>query len=188
MIDHDVQMTNRSLRLLAVAAAAFALLVPATALAAPAGIALDRGVVQSVDPGHIVLRSLDGSTASFDVVPSTRVRVNGHAAAIGQIAPGYVADVIANRRHRAILIRAFGKPVTTVTTDRGIVAGRTKASLSLALDSGGSVTIPLDAGTRVRSGGSFRKRSALRPGTVVSVTHAAGGPALVITIVKRAGA
>ena len=78
-------MTIRPVRLLAVAAAVVALVAPAVGTAANIGLTTDRGVVQSVGPGQIVLRSLDGSIVSFAVSSRTRVKVNGVRAALRDI-------------------------------------------------------------------------------------------------------
>jgi hypothetical protein len=180
-------MTIRPIRLLAAIVAVLALAVPGTALAATKAVGADRGVVQSVDATHIVLRPLDGSTVTFDITPRTRVRLNGRNAPVAALGPGLVAEVTADRKHRAIVIRAFGTPAVAQAIDRGTVTGVTRTSVTIAVDGGGSVTVPLDGKTKVRGAGSLGRRKAIRPGAVVAVTHLPGGPALVVTIVKRTG-
>ena len=58
-------MTLRLLRLLTVAAALLTFVVPAAGIAATGDRTTDRGVVQSVGSGQIVLRSLDGPGNRF---------------------------------------------------------------------------------------------------------------------------
>ena len=65
------------LRVLAVGAALATLALPAAAVAASHGRVVSRGVVQSIDPTHLVLRTLDGSVVNFDLTLGTDVRING---------------------------------------------------------------------------------------------------------------
>ena len=110
-------MTIRVFRLLTVTGLLLALVIPAAAIAGSTAKPVDRGVVQSVGAKQIVLTALDGSVLSFTLTPITRVRVNGAAATIDAIEPGFVATVVHDRRARAALIQAFGTPTTS--TDRG---------------------------------------------------------------------
>ena len=179
-------MLNRSFRLLVVAVALVALALPAASLAATSARITDRGVVQSVDAGHIVLRALDGEALTFSIVPQTVVRLNGVPAAIADVQPGFVARVVHDARAHALVIAAFGAPVTT--TDRGVVTTIARTSITLRLASGGSVTFALDAGTRFKFHGTPSGRQPAKPGAQVAVTHMAGGSATVVNVLKRAGA
>jgi hypothetical protein len=176
-------MRIRPLRLLLVCVTALALAAPASGLAARTA-ALDRGVVQSVDSSQIVLRALDGSTVSFDVLPATRVRVNGAKASLADIAPGAVADVTADRKGHALLVRAFSAPPPP-TQDRGVVTQVAKSSLTYTGADGNAHTLTLDANTRVRVAGAPAKRNVLRPGVTVSVTSAGDGTVLVVNVLNR---
>ena len=73
----DAHMTLRLFRPFAITIAVLALALPAVGGAATADLTTDRGVVQSVGAGQIVLRALDGSAESFTVSPVTRVKLNG---------------------------------------------------------------------------------------------------------------
>ena len=75
------------LRVLAVAAALAALALPAAAVAASHAGVVSRGVVQSIDPTHLVLRTLDGSVVTFDLTVGTGVRINGGPGTASDIAP-----------------------------------------------------------------------------------------------------
>jgi hypothetical protein len=188
MIDEDVHMKIGPLRLLTALAVVLALALPAGGLAAPGRATVDRGVVQSVNEGQIVLRTLDGGSLSFQVVPRTLVRLNGRPATITDIGPGFVAEVTSNGKRRAVLVRAFGtgSPVATIT-DRGVVSAIAKTSITLITDAG-TRTIALDRSTRFQVRGLVAGPRAVRPGVLVVVTHAADAPALVVNVLKRAGA
>src|SRR5262245_45288503 len=130
MIEEDAAMRIGSLRLLTICAAALALAVPAALSARNAQA--ERGVVQSVNANQIILRALDGSTVSFRLLPSTRVRVNGAKASATDVTPGAVAEVMTDRKGRATLIRAFSPQTSapSTVTETGVVTQATKSSLS----------------------------------------------------------
>ena len=175
------------LRLLTAVAAVLALALPAAGLAAPGRVGVDRGVVQSVNAGQIVLRTLDGGSLSFQVVPRTRVRLNGRRAAITDVGPGFVAEVAADgggralhmpegisswEGGRALLVRAFGTSSTATTiNDKGVVSAVTRTAITLTTDAGAR-TIALDRSTRFRVLGLPAGLHAVRPGVIVVVTHA----------------
>ena len=179
-------MLIRPLRLLVVAVALVALALPAASLAASSERSTDRGVVQSVDAGQIVLRALDGEVLAFSIVPRTVVRLNGAPAAIADVQPGFVARVVHDARAHALVIAAFGAPVTT--TDRGVVTSISRTAITLRVAGGGSLALALDAGTRFKFHGTPAGRQQARPGAQVAVTHAAAAPATVVNVLKRAGA
>jgi hypothetical protein len=187
MIDDDAFMRIHPFRLLTALAVVVALALPAAGLAASAGVKVDRGVVQSVNASQIVLRTLDGGSMSFQVVPRTRVKLNGRPATITDIGPGSVAEVTADGRGRAVVIRAFGTAGTATITDRGLVTVVSRTALMLTTDSG-TRTIALDGNTRFRVAGIPGGRQAVRPGALVAVTHAPDSPALVVNVLKRPGA
>ena len=179
-------MMTRPLRLLIVAAALVALVLPAASLAGPRERGADRGVVQSVSSTEIVLRALDGAVITYSIVPRTVVRLNGSRAAIANVHPGFVARVVHDAHAHALAIEAFGASATTV--DRGIVTAISRNAITLRVASGGSVTLALDAGTRFKFHGAPARRAVARPGAQVAVTHPADAPATVVNVLKRAGA
>jgi hypothetical protein len=190
MIGDDAVMRIRPFRLLIVAAAALALVLPAAGVAGPRGTTVDRGVIQSIDASHITLRALDGSTVTLDLFPGTRVKLNGKRASLADIGPGLVAEVTADRKGRALQIRAFGTSpaAAATTTERGIVTSVTKRSISFTALDGGTRTVTIDRLTRFRLLGRPAGARVVRPGAVVAVTHAGDGPALVVNVLKRARA
>jgi hypothetical protein len=170
-------------RRLLVVALALALLAPTAAGAAGADLARDRGVVQSVDAGQIVLRALDGSVTAFPLGPGTRVFLNGVRVTLAELRPGLVATVVHDGAEPAVAVRATGK---TVVTDRGTVVALTSSSITLATSSGESVTVGLGPSTRFRFRGAPVRRAAARPGAVVAVKHPPGGTATRVNVLKRA--
>jgi hypothetical protein len=186
MTRDDVHMTLRPLRLLTVAIAVLALALPAAGMSAVGDVTTDRGVVQSVGSGQIVLAALDGSVVSFAVSPTTRVKLNGVRVSLAEIRPGFVATVTHKGTAPAILIRAFGQPAKV--TDRGIVTALTRSAITLRTSGGATVSVSLDPSTRFRFLGLPAKRFLARPGALVAVTHTVDAPAKVVNVLKRAGA
>ena len=175
-------MSLRRFRLLLLGAAIVVFLVPAAALAAAAGRTNERGIVQSIDAEHLELRALDGTVVSFAVSPSTRVTLNGRKAPLDRIQPGYVAIVSHRGDRRAVLIRAFGKPV--VVTRRGVVASLSRRAITVDSDAG-PVTIPLNGRTVFRFRGRPGRPAFARPGALVVVKYVDGSPAKIVNVLKR---
>ena len=176
----------RPLRLLTVLLTLMALALPATGLAA--GVAKsERGVVQSVDAGQIVLRALDGSVDTFIVSPTTPVRLNGARTSIADVRPGFVARVVYDRKNHAVLIEAFGAVGAPATTDRGVVIALTRTTVTVRT-AGATVTFALDAATRFKFHGAPARRQVVKVGAQIAVSHAADAPATVVNVLKRAGA
>jgi hypothetical protein len=184
MIEEDASVKTRAYRLFALAALAAAFALPATALAVThAGV--NRGVVQSVDASHVVVRALDGTIVTFDLSPRLVVRSNGGPASLTDVSPGVVADIAVDGKGRAVMIRVF--PVPSSVTDRGVVLAVSKTSLTVST-AGGPRTVALDRNTRFKVQGGPGKRAAVRVGVLVAVSHAPDGPAQVVNVLKRAGA
>ena len=174
--------------LVAAAALLTLALAPAGAVAAvSAAPQVERGIVQTVTPGQVELRALDGTVVSLAVGPATRVRLNGGPASLSQIQPGFVAEVTHRGNRPAIIVRAFG--AVPLVVERGTVTALSKTSISMLTDAGAIVTIELDSSTRfVRRGGLPVGRFAARPGARVAVRHPDGGRARLVTVLKRAPA
>jgi hypothetical protein len=158
---------------LAVVAAAASL---AAAPAGAAAAATDSGVVQSVSPARIVLRELDGSTVTIAMAPRTRVLVNGVAAALADIRPGFVATVAHNGARPARLVRAFGRLQRLVT--RGILVSVSRRTVAVRTTAGETLTVRVTARTRIRVRGLAARLADLRRGAAIEVTHTPGGEAL----------
>lgn len=191
MDDDDADMTFRVLRLATVALAALALASPAVGHGAIRDLTIDRGVVQSVGPGEIVLRALDGGVAAFVVSPTANVTINGFRGTLREIRPGFVAAVAHDGSAPVTFIRAFGRQ--QVETERGAVTSVDRHAITLRTQSGPTVTIPLDRKTRfLLKGLPLRPTLALRllsrPGTFVEIRRAPDAPAKAVNIFKRRGA
>ena len=179
-------MTLRPRRSPVIVIAVLALALPAGGIAATGDATTDRGIVQSVGPGQIELRALDGSVLSFAVSPTTRVKLNGARVSLADIRPGFVATVTHDGGAPAVVIRAFGKPAHVI--DRGVVTALTKSAITLQVAGGATVTVSLDSSTRFRGFGLPARRFLARPGALVAVTHAIDAPAKVVNVLKRARA
>ena len=168
---------RHGLRLAAVVAA-FA--VTGTAGAAQRSLAIDRGVVQSVGPGQIVLRELDGSTVALTVGNGTRVRLNGLPALITDIQPGFVAAVLHNGSAPARLVRAFGR--VQLATATGQVAAASATAITVRLATGQTATFRITARTVIRVRGLPAGPAAIRAGRPVTVVHTQAGEARRIAV------
>lgn len=170
-------------RIVVIALAGLLLAAPGLARAVPLGLATDQGVVQSVSPTAIVLRTLDGSMLTLAVGPSTRVRLNGGPAQLTDVQPGFVAAVVHNGARAAVVVRAFGR--VALVTDRGRVTSLTASSIAVRTASGAILSISLDATTRFRRLGLPVSRAAARPGALVAVVHPPNGVARVVRVLRR---
>lgn len=156
------------------------------AAAAPAVAAdrvVERGIVQSVEPGDVVLRALDGTEITVPLATETRYRVNGRPATIADIRPGFVAEVVTSRSGAAIVVRAFGLVERPV--ERGVIARLAPRGLVLRRGQGDTVRIPINDRTVVWRGGLRVPLRTLRRGMAVDVALTANGAARVI-LVRRA--
>jgi hypothetical protein len=170
-------------RLLLAAACAMLAAAAAAAAAAPAGAAdrvVERGIVQSIGPTAVVLRALDGSDVAVPLGPATRFRLNGRLATVGDIRPGFVAEVVTAGSGPALVLRGFGDVGRPVV--RGVLVRIAPRALLLRRQSGASMRIPIGARTSVWRRGSRVRLRVLRPGMRVDVHLAASGVARVIAI------
>jgi len=154
-----------------------------TATAAGPKHEVDRGVVQSVSPSHIVLRELDGGVLTISVGPRTHVFLNGRPAALTDIQPGFVAAVTRKGDEPALAIRAFGRVQATV--DRGVIVSRVGRVLTIQTDDGATMSFRLTVRTKIRWRGLPVRLAALRAGRFAEVTHTTGGEALRIVVRLR---
>jgi hypothetical protein len=127
-----------------------------------------EGIVQSVSAKAIVLRELDGRTVSVAVAPSTHVFVDGKRASLRDVKAGFVADAAGKAGKPATVLQAFdllGPHAVTV----GVVAS-VSADLLVVKESGGTtVSIPLNARTRVLVDGKPAKLAAVKRGYTVVI-------------------
>jgi hypothetical protein len=167
---------------LALAAVAAAFALPQRATAAAAEI-VDRGVVQSVTSGSIVLRALDGATVEIAVGPATILRVNGRRATLTEIRPGHVAAVFHEPAAPARLVRAIG--TSRLRTADGRITRVGRLVLIVRAADGETLRVRLGLRTRIRwADGRPAGRRALRIGRDVRVTHVPGRVAELIVVMR----
>lgn len=134
----------------------------------------ERGVVQSVSPGGLVLKTLDGSTVAVAVDERTRVLIDGKPASILDVRPGFVATVSFRGANRqvALEVDAFSTSKALparVESAAGIVRSVSQAELVLSSLDGSTVRVSLDGETRVLLDGKPASVADLRPGFVAVV-------------------
>jgi hypothetical protein len=166
--------------------ALFALVVAAPASAAPAGLSTDRGIVQSVSPLQLVLRSLDGSTLVFQIRPKTAILVNGQPASTSAIQAGFAATVVHDAQGRAREIRAVGQRRAERQIDKGIVVSASSTLIVLKVADGSIVSVQVDRRTVVTLDGLPAKITDLRPGDLAAVLHYGTAPAREVRAVPKA--
>jgi hypothetical protein len=145
---------------------------------------VDRGIVQSVTPTVLVLRGLDGTDVDVPLGPRTRFRLNGLAATLADVQPGFVAETVRYGARAAVRVRAFGRVATT--TERGRLVAVREGSLVVRASSG-RARIPISGSTVVRRRGRVVALRILRVGMRVEVVRAVDGSAQVVRVL-RAGA
>ena len=159
-----------------------ALLAAGAASARTAGLVVDKGIVQSVSAGQVVLRALDGSTITITVGPKTRVFLNDSPAPLSAIQPGYVAGALHDGSKPAVYVRAVGR--APLVADKGVIISVSSGSLVLRTLAG-PVTITVGPSTAVMLNGQPASLADLRPGYAAEVTHRGSDPALQIRALGR---
>lgn len=166
--------------LVSVLAAACWLAAPPEAVAA-AREDVNRGVVQEVSPTAITLRALDGSSLTITIGPGTMIRVNGRAASLSTVRPGFVATAFHDGAAPARLVRAVGTLAREVA--QGTVVRRANGVLTVRTDAGTVLEVRLGARTAIRrTNGVPARRGALRPGRWVRITYVPGRVADLVVV------
>jgi hypothetical protein len=156
----------------------------AAAPTAAADRAVERGIVQSIDPTAVVLRALDGTDVTVALGPQTRLRLNGRGASLDQIRPGFVAEAVTVGSGPARVLRAFGR---LAGVERGALVRLGARALVLRRVAGDRVRIPLGVRTSVWRGGRRVRLRSLRPGLQLEVVLAANGSARVVRVLRAGG-
>jgi len=154
-----------------------ALLAAGAASARMGNLVVDKGIVQSVSAGQVVLRALDGSTITITVGPKTRVFLNDSPAPLSAIQPGYVAGALHDGSKPAVYVRAVGRAPLVV--DKGVIMSVGSGSLVLRTPAG-PVTITVGPTTTIMLNGQPASLADLRPGYAAEVAHRGSDPALQI--------
>jgi hypothetical protein len=131
----------------------------------------DQGVVQSVSANAIVLKELDGSSVSVPVNAQTRVLVDGRPALLREVKPGFVAIAKWKDGKPAHDLRAFDLASDTIV--QSVLAH----AVVVTSAGGGTVTIKVNAKTRVFIDGKPAKLNDVKPGFIVvaGATGSKGG-------------
>jgi hypothetical protein len=161
------------------------LVAVAAIVAAPATAAdrvLERGIVQSIDRGAVVLRALDGSRVTVALGDDTRFKLNGRKATLEEIRPGFVAVAVTGGDGPARVLRAFGRVIDRRV--RGDVVGVAARALLVRRANGVNVRIRLTTATAAWRGDRRVRVRSLRRGTRVDVRLAPGGAAHTILVLR----
>ncbi len=148
------------------------------------------GVVQSVASDSVTLTRKKGDPVTVQVNGDTKIVVNGKSATLSDVKVGYVALArVTKAGGPAKLLRAHAVPALGT-----IVAGRVDSvggnSITLEKENGSTVTIGVNAETKIFVGGKAATLADVETGYVAYVRRtAADGPAAVIRAYeKKAGA
>ena len=146
----------------------------------------DRGIVQSVSAGELVLKVLDGSTLVAGIDAKTRVFVNGKRASILAVERGFVAVVTyepgkrGEKAKAAREVQAFGTPRPSSApagADSGIVQSVSASALVLKTLDRSTLVVRIDKKMRAFVNGKAGSILAVKPGFVAVVRRLLGQPA-----------
>jgi hypothetical protein len=128
-----------------------------------------------VSPDELVVRTLDGSTVTFAVDATARIRVNNKPASIAAIHQGFVV-VVTQRGQAPLTIDAYGPTLARahVRPLVGTIRTLTADSMVLAAAGRSSVTFAVDPGSRIFVDGKTSSGDRLAAGDVAVVRPAAG--------------
>lgn len=127
-----------------------------------------RGIVQSVSVRAVVLKELDGSTVRVPVDAKTRVLVDGKPASLRAVKPGFVAFAKWAAGKATQELQAFN------TAGVGVVESVSADAVVVQEARGSTVTIPVDAKTRVFVDGKPASLRDVKPGYYTVVTNVKG--------------
>jgi hypothetical protein len=134
--------------------------------AAAAAIGADgSGIVQLVLRRFVVVRELDASVVRVPVGPATVVFVNGARATLAQVKPGFVVQFKGPAGRPARVLRAVGP--ASASKAAGTVQSVANDSIVVTGADGTTVTILVDARTRVVLDGSPATLGDVRPGDLL---------------------
>ena len=130
-----------------------------------------RGIVQALSAKAITLKELDGTTLSVAVDAKTRVFVNGKPASLRDVEPGFAAIAKVKAGRPALELRTFdlsrphGPGAAAVKS--AVVKSVSAIAVVLTKPDGTTVTVLVDARTRVFIDGKPASLSEVEPGFVV---------------------
>ena len=127
-----------------------------------------RGIVLSVSARAVVLKELDGSTVSVPVDAKTRVLVDGQPASLRAVKPGFVVFAEWRAGNATRELQALN------AADVGVVESVSADAVVVQEARGSTVTIPVDAKTRVSVDGKPASLRDVKPGYYTVVTNVKG--------------
>ncbi len=146
-----------------------------------------HGIVQSVAPNSITLKLKNGNSATIQVSSDTKIVVNHKPGTLADIEVGYRAVVKGKPGEPAKLIRAYEPPAPD-TVVHGLVDLVGNDSITIKKKDGSSVTIPVNADTKIRVNGKPGTLSDIKAGYRAIVHRtSADGPAKAIKAYERHG-
>lgn len=131
------------------------------------------GIVQSASARAVVLKKLDGSTVRVPVDAKTRVLVDGKPASLRAVKPGFVAVAKWKAGKATKELQAFdlsGQNAAGVAVVESVSAD----AVVVTEARGSTVTIPVDAKTRVLVDGKPASLRDVKPGYYTVVTNVKG--------------
>ena len=160
--------------------------IGAEATKPPAGQGADRrgeirrGIVQALSARAVTLKELDGTTLSVAVDAKTRVFVNGKPALLRDVEPGFVAIAKVRAGRPALELRTFdlSRPHGPggAALKGAVVKSVSAIAVVLNKPDGNTVTVLVDAKTRVFIDGRPASLSDVEPGFVVVTSPKAFTP------------
>jgi hypothetical protein len=136
-----------------------------------------EGIVQSVSANAIVLRELDGSTVNVSVASNTHVFVDGKLASLRDVKAGFVASAAWKAGGSARVLQAFdlsGQHAVSVGVVDSVSSGVLVVTKTSGTSSTGgtTVSIPVNAKTRIFVDGKPATLAAVKAGDTVVITAA----------------
>jgi hypothetical protein len=132
-----------------------------------------QGIVQSVSARAVVLKELDGGTVRVPVDAKTRVLVNGKPASLRAVKPGFVAVAKWTAGKATQELQAFDLSGQNAA-GLAVVESVSADAVVVQEARGSTVTIPVDAKTRVLVDGKPASLRDVKPGYYTVVTNVKG--------------
>jgi hypothetical protein len=134
-------------------------------------VAIRRGIVQALSAKAVTLKELDGTTLSVAVDAKTHVFVDGKPASLRDVEPGFVAIAKVKPGRTALELRTFdlSRPHGPGGAAVKVAVVKSVSAVAVVLNKpdGNTVTVLVDAKTRVFIDGQPASLSDVEPGFVV---------------------
>jgi hypothetical protein len=112
------------------------------------GVTPSRGIVQEIrKDNRIRLRAIDGVDTVWTLALKAQILINDRPGVLRDIQPGFVAEVVLNKRGRVATLKAFGEvPLRTV---RGVVEQVTPTGVVIKKADLKSIVFTIDPASRI---------------------------------------